>query len=220
MRLLFWSLLLGGVTANAATIVFSDLGTGGSVYTADQSEIGSQGQTNSNIEHASLFTASGSGLFDITQIDVGVAEASGFTGTFRLSLWTNSGGVPGTQLGSWDLSTTNPAFSCCALATVSGITGVTVTGGTQYFLEMSPQAFNDGSKVYWQPNSFGTTHTALGRVNGGSWVSDPGAKVEAYDLLGAPAGVPEPASWCLTAVGLGMVAMLRRKTLRRSGFGR
>jgi len=210
MRLLLYSLLLGSV-ANASTILFSDLGSGGSVYTADQSEIGEQGN-GPTLEHASLFTVAGSGSFNLTQIDLGVAKDPSFTGTFTISVWTDNGGVPGTELGSWNMSTTNPPSTCCALATQTGITGVSLVGGTQYFLVMAPQVPGDSSKVYWQPNSAGTTHTTLGSVNNGaSWISEPGVKIEAYDVLGDPvSAVPEPATFALMAAGL-VVAFAKRK---------
>jgi hypothetical protein len=212
MTTLFCALLLSGV-ANAA-IIFSDLGTGSSVYTADQAEIGAEGSgVGPSPEHASLFTASGVGVFNVTQIDLGVAQATGDAGTFTASLWTNSGGVPGTELGSWNMSTTNPEFTCCALATQTGITGVSLTGGVQYFLVIAPQVPGDSSKVYWQSNSFGLTHTALGSINGGaSWLSAPNANLEAYDVIGDPVSTaPEPGSWCLLGAGL-IIGFVKRKT--------
>src|SRR5580698_5201623 len=50
---------------------------------------------------AEIFTSSGN--FEVTQIDIGLVYQNG-TNSAVVSLWTDSAGQPGTELGSWNAS--------------------------------------------------------------------------------------------------------------------
>ena len=96
MRLLFFSLIAISIPASASTIVFSDLGTGSSVYSTGPGAIvkgNGPGVGGNNISQAREFTVAGIGDFTITQIDFAVLLNSG-VGTFQASIWTSSSGLP------------------------------------------------------------------------------------------------------------------------------
>jgi len=200
MRILLLVFLAAAIPSSAS-VLFSDLGTGGSVYQSGSGAI-IQGQSGDNITNARAFTVAGTGDFDVTQFDLGVVEDKNgattfYLNTFTASIWTTSSGHPGTELGSWNLSTNEPNGSCCILVSQTGITGITLTGGTQYFMVLGPVASNDGSKVEWENNTTGATTAEVGSVNGGAWIvgSPGGITNAAFDVLGTASdtGVPEPA---------------------------
>jgi len=203
--------------ANAGVVLFSDLGPGGSVYQAGSGAI-VQG-LGSNITNARSFSVSGSGQFNVTQIDLAMVEDQKsantfFLNTFTASIWTDNGGIPGTQLGSWNLSTSVPNGTCCGLTTRNGITGVTLTGGDTYFMAAGPVTPSDGSKVEWENNTQGATTLEVGSLNGGvSWIKGGSVTNAAFDVLGVappPPSVPEPASLILLGGGLAAVFAARK----------
>jgi len=84
-------------------------------------------------------------------------------GTYTVSLKTNSGGVPGTSLGSKsvnanDVSTTQQWNSYTLNASVSGNTG--------YFVETTGVGSNLSNTIYW---GVGTTGSGLHYYTSGSW---------------------------------------------------
>jgi len=146
---------------NNTVTLFSNLGTYnvGSIYTAGYYPLG---QTVSM-----PFTVAGSGNISVTQIDLGVASCNPVCGTnsggvltppssvlpasFSVSIWTNNSGAPGTQVAgaSWDLSTSALPFTCCPLSSKTGISGVTLTGGAQYFMVLGPAGGTGGFAIWY-----------------------------------------------------------------------
>ena len=208
-------LALSGLPAWGGSIIFSDLGTGGNVYNSSSNSWGIFGSANSfspNLPQgiAALFTAGGSGSESVGQIDLGVWYFSG-VGTFTASIWTDVSGKPGSQVAGalWSLSTSNTYPACCNLVTVSGISGVTLTGGQQYFMILQPVSYSDNSTNGWNYNSQGVSGDIQSTPDGSTW-TDTGssANYAAFDVLGATA-VPEPGSFLL--LGAGIAALVVKK---------
>lgn len=206
-------LLLAAANANASTILFSDLGTGSNVYDGFNGSQVSGSGAGTWITQARPFTVSGSGDFSLTQIDLGVVNYNPAPPTFTASIWTNVSNQPGVELGSWNLSTTENVDNCCALVTQSGITGITLIGGVEYWVVLGPQSPTDSSRNAWADNSEGMQALRLGSLNGGAtWINDNTGTNAAFDILGdaVVSGVPEPASVLLFGTGI-LAAMIARR---------
>lgn len=168
-----------------------------------------------DIAQARAFVVSGVGQFDVTQIDLGVLENS-HSNSFTAAIWTSSSGLPGTMLWSADLTTTAAPSTCCALVSTTGITGVTLAGGTQYFMVLTPDPNTD---VAWQDNTTGVIATRYASLDGGAtWINDNLGPEAAFDVLGTPVpspAVPEPASALLLGGGLAAWFAAARRKARR-----
>jgi len=208
---------IGSFPATAATL-FSDLGTGTTVYN-DLSEFDLAGSSSiygalnnsDSSTFADLFTVSGTGNLPVGEIDLAVSNIIGGN-SFFASIWTDNSGTPGTEVPGalWDLSTANPAETCCSLVSETGITGVNLTGGDQYFLILGPQSPSDSSLNGWNYNSTGATGLSLQSTNGGStWTTYyANGPLAAFDIL-----TPEPGSWLM--IGLGVAAIVTGARYRR-----
>jgi hypothetical protein len=85
---------------------------------------------------------------------------------------------------------------------------VTLVGGDTYFLQTQA---DDGVAAAWEFNITGaTTEILFQGVDGG--IDTAGA----FDVLGTFTGAPEPASWVLSLIGLGLIGgALRSRRERR-----
>jgi hypothetical protein len=206
------------IFANAGTL-FTDLGTGGSVYDpSNGSTVKGSGSGGSSITQARPFTVAGTGDDLVSQIDLGFVTQTG-TPTFTASIWTDNSGLPGVELGTWNLSTSVTLGHCCGLSSQTGITGVTVTGGTEYFMVVGPRSLTDNSFNQWQWNTTGAVADQLGSLDGGAtWINDGQGANLAFDVLGTSAA-PEPHSLLLLGAGLaGMLTAFCRARQRQSSM--
>lgn len=208
---------LCSLPAGAATL-YSDLGTvPGSLYSSSGGTniAGSGNPVFSQQSLAALFTAAGSGSQTVTQIDLAVASLF-VPNTFAASIWTDNGGIPGSEVANayWSLTTNIAPFTCCNFVTVSGISGVTLTGGTSYFMVLAPLSATDTSGSIWADNNVGL-YSGLVSLNGGAtWISSP-FLAGAFDVLGG-SSVPEPSSVLLVGMGLmGLLLSLGRRASRK-----
>jgi len=222
--LLAFAICMVVVPANAS-VMYSDFGTvpaslySPSIYldiNGSTSVIGKISGDTSN-SAADLFTVQGTGSIAVEEVDFAVSQVSG-PGTFVASIWTDVGGVPTAEEASWSLSTANPAGTCCAIESVTGISGLSLTGGVQYFMVLAPVSDTDASWNGWNENNPGVHGTSLESSNGGSWTSLGTTPFGAFDVLSDPPSgvVPEPGTWFTLAVGVAFVLMFRRYLRRET----
>src|SRR5579862_3463315 len=206
LRSVLWACVPGAfllASSAYADEIFNDFGagysTGLAAYCVDGSSVApgcSSGLSGGNpLTPAALFVSPGD--FNVTQIDVSLSYTEGDNSAV-ISLFTDDSDAPGTLLGSWAVSgqPDNPL----PVTTVSGISGVTLTSGASYFLEILPgdTTTQDG----WNYNGLGETGEVFDPPYGGLDLTLP-----AFDVLGTPlASVPEPAS--LVFCGMALLALI------------
>lgn len=201
-----------------ASVLFTDLGTTGNIYNDSSGwTVAGSGFLGTSETAASMFTVAGSGSESVMEIDLAVAEVNA-PNTFNAAIWTDVSNAPGAELDSWNLSTTSSTGTCCSLVSITGITGLSLTGGQEYFLVLSPLSLTDDSWNAWDKNNQGVDGLFLSSTNGGSTWTGGGTinLLGAFDVLGDPSTVPEPGSWLMLAAGIGMIAMRARYIRRRS----
>lgn len=166
------------------TTFFNDLGPGGNVYQCCAGLRVSGSQTEGEVSYtaANQFQAASSG--SVSQIDIGIGHVSG-ANSFYASIWTDSNGLPGTELARWDNLSSGTSFGqCCGLVTISGITGLTLTAGESYFLVLGPEIANDTTWEMWNLNSTGVMGTDLYSNDGGTtWNNNGRQALGAFDIL-------------------------------------
>ena len=207
-------------------VVFTDLGPAGNVYDGSKG-FAVSGARYGNFTTANLFTASGEGNFAVSEIDLAVLVAADVN-TFYASIWTDSIGTPRAEDpvaywtgmpraevpgAYWSLSTNNFAASCCGLISITGITGVHLTGGQSYFLVLGPLSTADASFEVFAANTQGVSSLELFSTDGGStWSSNGGEFIGAFDVIGA--ATPEPGYVLLVGIGVAGIMVARRRRSR------
>lgn len=156
---------------------------------------------------AASFT--GASTFILTNAAVEVLGLPGQDPTFNAAIYTDNAGLPGSIITLLSSNLVAPSSSGeVSFATPS----VTLTGGTQYWLVLTPAEANTG--VSWGSNNApvlsGLTHTA--DVTGTSgWGSASDEPVE-FEIDGAVVPpVPEPSTLLLALPALGAFFFARRR---------
>jgi hypothetical protein len=225
-RIRFHSLLLPALalclynlpaTASYLSTLFTDLGPPGDVYQIPGWVVsGSNSGFGETQSVADLFTVAGSGSFTVDEINLAVGYLQS-PYTFDASIWTDVSGSPGAPVPGavWNsLTTSTYVETCCGLVSITGITGVHLTGGTSYFMVLTPVSFTDTSDNPWHLNNQGVTGDTQSSHNTGglAWFNDGNDTLGAFDILGS---TPEPGSLLLFGSGLvGILCAYRRKSNR------
>lgn len=220
--MLLLALCMCGLPAMAGEL-FTDLGPPASAYGSGGWTLGGSiapGIGGSSYTAANQFTVAGSGSFSVTQIDLAVGNVGDTLDTFYASIWTDDAGLPGAEVTGayWSLFTTAPSTSCCSLVSETGITGVNLIGGQQYFMILGPLSLSDASWNVWLQNTQSVTGLDLYSNDGGSTWSSNGsdAMLGAFDIIGgATSSTPEPCTLLLFGTGLiGLLGARRRRSNR------
>ena len=207
----------------AADILYTNLAPTGDAYEAYVSGLdnaylfGGGGGGFTGI--AASFTAAGSGSEAVNQIDLGITNFEGL-GTLYVSILTDESNAPGGRVAGalWKTSTSAAWSTCCDLVSITGISGVTLTGGDQYFLFVKPVSLIDESANFWNFNNQrdGGDVQYYGPLANGDygWTDDFGRLLGAFDILNTATPTPEPGS--LPVIGGGLLAILGIARMRNS----
>jgi hypothetical protein len=198
--------VLCAASAAHAGVLFSDLGTSGTIYNTSNNFAVVGTAYGAGATWANLFTVAGSGNLAVSQIDLALLYGNG--GSFVASIWSDSSGVPGAQVGGASWSGTTTVSSCCALVSFQNISGVTLVGGQSYFLVVA--AGIPLTTDYWVWNNQGATGTVASTTYGGSSWSANTATLSAFDVLGGSSAVPEPGTLLTLLVASAGLALSKR----------
>lgn len=196
--------LAGMMAAGAARadVVFSDFGPGDSFQT-DGAGITGASTFFGYFAAGGAFTPAQN--YTVTGVDLAV---SGFGSPGEASIWTDVGGVPGSQIGN------AAGLTFPGPATIVPVTGLdaTVLAGQRYFLVLTPGSDNADGTWFYNDGSYLTDVSN----NGSGWtVNITDTQTPAFDIIGSPltlpVGAPEPASIALLATGVAALGLKRRR---------
>jgi hypothetical protein len=163
-----------------AVKVYSNLGTGGSVYDccSGYTVSGKTSPVGENIISANAFLSGDN--YTVVGIEVAVGYVIG-TNSVVVSLNEDNGGIPGKVLHRWTVTNLPTFGTCCTLAVIRGSRALQITKGTQYWVVARP-AVSDTWDA-WNLNSTGATGLLAQKING-TWSQFSGATLSAFAVFG------------------------------------
>jgi hypothetical protein len=162
---------------------------------------------------ANQFTSSVTG--NVTQIDVALSYANTFSPLAYVSIYSTSGTAPGTLLYQSDNFSVGQQWGSTSygLVTITGMTNLNLTAGSQYFIAVNWGDPN--TDLHWYDNGIATP---ANYVTGQSYVSYNGGttwsllssnqRLAAFDIVGTPVPIPA-AVWLLGSGLIGLIGIRR-----------
>ncbi len=215
-RKLVWSICLLALAMCVsmpamADTLYSNLGTGSNVYNCCSGwTVSGTGYIGTSFTAANEFQVALSG--SVSEIDVGVGIVTGVN-SFYVSVNADNAGQPGTQLAMFsNLSSSTTFGNCCGLVSITGISGLNLTAGTNYWMVIGP---TDTTATTWEAWNFSNSATGVDEYStdgGKTWNSNGNQPQGAFQILGGSGTTPEPSTLLLFGTGLvGVFGAFRRK---------
>lgn len=119
----------------------------------------------------------------VTHIGVAVGWVTG-TNEVTVTLNADNGGIPGTVLGTFNLSSL-PNFGSCCSVEVENVSGVPVTSGTQYWVVVQSVTPTNDTWAAWNDNDTNETAQPFAFQQSGVWIQTSGI-LAAFGVAGTP----------------------------------